>query len=55
MIDSCILSYINTHHLAQLFQKSLLQLQSMKKWDSVSILLQKEQVLHILIFIFFNY
>ncbi len=39
-----------SHQLAQLFPKNLLILQSMRKWDLVSLSLQNEQVLHILIF-----
>ncbi len=61
-IDSCIFSsilmlkpVIEIHHLAQPFQTRLLLLQSIRKCDIVSILLQYEHMSSVCILIFFNH
>ncbi len=46
---------IESHHLAQPFQKSLLLLQSIRKCDIVSILLQYEHMSSVFIPMFFNH
>ncbi len=61
-IDSCIFSsilmlklVIESHHLAQPFQKSLLLLQAIRKCDILSILLQYEHISSVFILMFSNH
>ncbi len=61
-IDSCIFSsilmlklVIESHRLAQPFQNSLLLLQSIRKCDIVSILLQYDHMSSVFILMFFNH